>query len=153
MVTPKRILLIDRHPEWLQFAQEVLQERYDVFTAMSFEEAKKCCIRQEWPQEFDLIFIGLDLATSNLSTIESLGKQWRFVVMFPVFQEDEKLRILFKAGAYDCADKPYDRERLLNLVADELSRAERLNGVERPRHVRKRMGQRVSELERILKMD
>jgi len=150
MATHKRILLIDRHLEWLQFAQEVLQEQYDVFTATSFEEVRKCCVREEWSQGFDLIFVGLDLATSNLNTIESLGKQWRFVVMFPVFQEDEKLRLLFKAGAYDCADKPYDRERLLQLVADELSRAERLNSVERPQYGRKQMDQRARELERIL---
>jgi DNA-binding NtrC family response regulator len=150
MATTKRILLIDRHPEWLQFAQEVLQEQYNVLTATGFEEAAKCCVGEERSQEFDLIFIGLDLATTNLNTIESLGRQWRFVVMFPVFQEDEKLRILFKAGVYDCADKPYEREGLLKLVADELCRAERLNGIRRPRHGRKRSDQGVLELERIL---
>ncbi len=150
MATQKRILLIDRHLEWLQFAQEALQERYDVFTATSFEEVRKWCLPEEWSQGFDLIFVGLDLATSNLSTIESFGKQWRFVIMFPVFQENEKLRLLFKAGVYDCADKPYDPEGLLQLVVDELSRAERLNRVERPRYGRKQMDQRVRELERIL---
>lgn len=147
----RRILLIDRHLEWLQFAQEALQERYDVLTAMNFEEAMKCCIQEGRSQEFDLIFVGLDLATNNLDTIKSLGKQWRFVVMFPVFQEDEKLRILFKAGVYDCADKPYEREELLKLVEDELSTAERLNGARRFRKERRRSDR--SMLERILNVN
>lgn len=150
MANPKRILLIDRHQEWLRFAQEVLQDEHEVYTATSFEEAKECCVGDDLSQEFDLIFVGLELATSNLSTIESLGREWRFVVMFPVYQEDEKLRILFKAGVYDCADKPYDRESLLKLVADELSRAELLNRMRRYRYGRKRLGQGVLELERIL---
>ena len=150
MATPRRILLIDRHPEWLQFAQEVLQEQYDVLTATNFEEASKFCIGEERAQEFDLIFVGLDLAASNLSTIKSLGKQWRFVVMFPVFQEDEKLRILFKAGVYDCADKPYEREGLLKLIADELSKAERLNSIRRFRYGWKQSERGILDLERIL---
>jgi DNA-binding NtrC family response regulator len=150
MATSKRILFIDRHPEWLQFAQETLQAQYDVLTAMSFEEAAQCCIRGGQPQQFDLIFVGLDLATDNLKTIESLGKQWRFVVMFPVFQDDEKLRILFKAGVYDCADKPYEREGLMELVASELSMAEQLNSVGRFRYERRRLDQGLLELERIL---
>jgi DNA-binding NtrC family response regulator len=150
MAAMKRILLIDRHPEWLQFAEEALQDQYDVLTATSFEEASESCIQEGRAQEFDLILVGLDLATSNLGTIKSLGKQWRFVVMFPVFQEDETLRILFKAGVYDCTDKPYEREGLLNLVVDELSRAERLNETRRFRSERKQLDQAVLELEKIL---
>jgi len=150
MSTFKRILLIDRHPEWLQFAHEALQEQYDVLTAPSFEEARECCIQKGRSQEFDLILIGLDLATSNLSTIKAMGKQWRFVVMFPVFQEDETLRVLFKAGVYDCTDKPYEREGLLKLVADELSIAGQLNGVRRFRKQRKQGERGVLSLESIL---
>ena len=150
MDTSKRILIIDHHPEWLQFAQEVLQEEYDVLAATSFEEARQCCIQEGRSQEFDLILIGLALATSNLNAIKSLGKQWRFVVMFPVFQEDETLRVLFKAGVYDCTDKPYEREGLLKLVADELSIAMQLNGIRRFRNQRKQAERAALGLESIL---
>ena len=146
----KRILLIDHYPEWLQFAHEALQEQYDVLTATSFEEARECCIQEGRSQEFDLVLVGLDLAISNLSTIKSLGKQWRFVVMSPVFQEDETLRILFKAGGYDCADKPYGRDALLKLVADELSIARQLDSIGRFRSRQKRSERGTLSLEGML---
>jgi len=97
-----------------------------VLTARSFEEVSSYCSQEGHSKVFDLIFIGLDLAIGgidNLSVIESLRKQSRFVVMFPVFQQDETLRVLFKAGVYDCVDKPYEREGLLRLVEGELNMA------------------------------
>ena len=156
MATRERILLIDKHPEWLQLAAEVLQWQYEVTTAKSFEEASECCLGEKRSQKFDLIFVGLDLATNNLDTIAQLSKvpsgKWRFVVMFQVFQDDKTLRMLFKAGVYDCTDKPYEREGLLKLVAEELAIAKRLGG--RRRFIRKRKvsQQGILDLERILNL-
>lgn len=145
MVARMRMLLVDRNLAWLQFAEEVLRERYDVLTAMSFEDVSSCCFQGGHPELFDLIFIGLDLATDNLSVIKSLGKQWRCIVMFPVFQEDTKLRVLFKAGVYDCTDKPYEHEGLLKLVEDELHTAKMRQLA--PQNERKRLGWGVLVLE------
>jgi FixJ family two-component response regulator len=36
--------------------------------------------------------------------------------MFPIQQLPERMRVVFKAGAYDCVDKPFDREELIELV-------------------------------------
>jgi len=154
MDTQGRILLIDRHPEWLEFASEVLEGQYEVVTARSLEEANKCCIQQGQSKEFDLIFIGLDEAASNLPAITQLSRisrdGWHFVVMFPVFQENETLRMFFKAGVLDCADKPYESQGLLKLVTDELFLARRLSGIRRPMRSRQASRDNYLDLERIL---
>ena len=150
MAARKRILLIDRHAGWLQFAQEILQEQYDVLAAISLEEAVEACTVMDQSQGFDLIFVGLGSAANGLSIIKSLDSQWPFVIIFPVFQEDEKLRIFFKAGVYDCVDKPYEREILLKLVENELSTAERPKGVGRYQTEWRQLDQVAFGLERIL---
>ncbi|MCX6032277.1 MAG: hypothetical protein NT169_23660 [Chloroflexi bacterium] len=157
MDTEGRILLVDRHPEWLRFASEVLREQYEVITARSFEEANECCMREGQSKEFDLIFIGLDVAASNLPAIAQLTRipldGWRFVVMFPVFQEDETLRMFFKAGVLDCADKPYESKGLLTLVHDELLLAKRLSGAKKFMRSRKTSQMSLLDLERILDIE
>ena len=124
MVARIRLLLVDQHQEWLEFARQVLQERYDVLTAMSFGNVSSSYLQKREPKIVDLIFIGLDLAINNLGAIKSLSNQWRFVVMFPVYQADDTLRVLFRTGVFDCVEKPYECEPLLGLVEDELRTAE-----------------------------
>jgi DNA-binding NtrC family response regulator len=124
-----KILLIDQHPEWLAFAQNVLKEHYDVVAHKAWDNAMstvKASARKV--QGFDLVFIGLELATSNLDELKPLFKEWHFVVIFPVIETNEAVRLLFKAGVYDCARKPYEKEGLLRLVADELEFAQLANG-------------------------
>jgi DNA-binding NtrC family response regulator len=127
----ERVLLIDQHPEWLSFAKRTLFEAgYQVETAPNFEQAARCCFEAD---HFDLILVGLDQAEANLETIGELKKskpqQWRFVVMFPVRQTPDRLRMVFKAGAFDCVNKPYQRDALLRVVADEIADARRRNSV------------------------
>lgn len=128
----QKILLIDQHPEWLKFAQDVLSDEYAVVTLTSYDEAPSIEYEVESNEGFDLIFIGLELATNNLDMLKPLFKQWQFVVVFPVLQENETVRMLFKAGVYDCAPKPYEREGLLKLVANELAEAKLVNGEKTP---------------------
>jgi DNA-binding NtrC family response regulator len=123
----KKILLIDQHPEWLDFAQEVLGNDYDIVALSGHNDLVSLQKTVGKTNGFDLIFIGLELATSNLDVLKPLFRQWQFVVIFPVIQENETIRLLFKAGVYDCARKPYDRDGLLELVADELALAESVN--------------------------
>jgi response regulator RpfG family c-di-GMP phosphodiesterase len=122
-----KILLIDQHPEWLDFARAVLQEDYEV---LALKRGENLSLENEVSSldGFDLVFIGLELATNNLDALKPLFKQWHFVVIFPVLQSNDTVRLLFKAGVYDCARKPYEREGLLKLVADELALANIANG-------------------------
>ncbi len=124
----KKILLIDQHPEWLDFAKEVLEKDYDIVKLSKHNDLLSLQKEVGKTNGFDLIFIGLELVTTNLDVLKPLFKQWQFVVIFPVIQENETVRLLFKAGVYDCARKPYDRAGLLKLVAEELVEAEYING-------------------------
>ena len=123
----KKILLIDQHPEWLDFAQGVLREEYDIVKLSKHGDALSLHKDIGKSNGFDLIFIGLELVTNNLDVLKPLFKQWQFVVVFPIIQENETVRLLFKAGVYDCAQKPYDRDGLLKLVADEFALAQFVN--------------------------
>lgn len=124
-----KILLIDQHPEWLEFAQSVLKEDYDVVAYKAWDNVMSTVKESARKVEgFDLVFIGLELATSNLDELKPLFKEWQFVVIFPVIETSETVRLLFKAGVYDCARKPYEKEGLLKLVADELEFAKLANG-------------------------
>lgn len=119
MKTKYRILLIDQHAEWLEFAHKVLAKEYDVVILHKNEMGS---FKQDINNVngFDLIFLGLELATNNLDVLKPLFKHWNFVVIFPIIQENDTVRLLFKAGVYDCAPKPYEREGLLRLVAEEI---------------------------------
>ena len=130
MTSPEcSILLIDRHVGWLKLAQEPLtQAGYKVVTAPDLDEATQSRLNEP----FDLVFIGLDQAERNLDTLSEIAKspdvQQRFVVMFPLRQTHEKMRIVFRAGAYDCVDKPYQSGDLLKIVAEKIADTERTNG-------------------------
>lgn len=121
MTRRERILLVDQHPDWIKFAEEVLSERYDVVTATSLEDASQCC-RGKF---FDLIFVGLHQAENKPDILNQLNQtpqgHRRLVIMFPVSQDYETMRRVFKAGAYDCVDKPYSREALLEMVEEEIA--------------------------------
>lgn len=124
----KKILLIDQHPEWLDFAKKTLREEYEIVTFSRQNDLLTLHKSSKKANGFDVVFIGLELVTQNLDVLKPLFKRWQFVVIFPVIQENETVRLLFKAGVYDCARKPYDSEGLLKLVADELEVADLANG-------------------------
>lgn len=149
MKSKNKILLIDQHPEWLRFAQKVLSKDYDIVTLTSHKDILSLQGKKQKSSSYDLIFIGLELATSNLDMLKPLFKEWHFVVIFPVIQENETVRLLFKAGVYDCARKPYERDGLLRLVSDELVAAKLANGSSkiRPKRLsRKELAKQFSAL-------
>jgi len=122
------ILVIDRHSGWRKFAEETLKQAgYEVAAASRLEEAV-----ERWLDEsFDLILIGLDQAESHLGTLSDLAKNpahpRRIVVMFPIRQTYDKMRIVFKAGAYDVVDKPYQADALRSMVAEQIAEARQKN--------------------------
>jgi DNA-binding NtrC family response regulator len=147
----KRILLIDRHPEWLEFARESLQHDYEVKTLANLEEIT--ISDPGFLEGFDLTFIGLELATEHLDALKSIFKEWHFVVIFPVFKDDEVLRLLFRSGVYDCATQPYDREGLLSLVSEELARVQILNKSKNTARSHRPRQQAVQDLASILRLE
>jgi DNA-binding NtrC family response regulator len=130
-MTSTRILLIDQHVAWLRFAEETLsQADYDVTTALDLDEVCERCINED----FDLILIGLPQVERHLSKLSDLAKNpghpLRFVVMFPVRQTFDTVRMMFKeAGAHDVVDKPYQPDVLLRMVANEVYEARRQNNL------------------------
>jgi DNA-binding NtrC family response regulator len=149
----KKILLIDQHPEWLDFAEEVLQEDYDIVKLSNHADLLSLQNEVGKTNGFNLIFIGLELVTNNLDVLRPLFKQWQFVVVFPVIQENETVRLLFKAGVYDCTRKPYDRDGLLKLVADELVAAEFVNGHNKIKPTKKTRQEIKKQLSAMLKLE
>lgn len=125
-----RILLIDRHAQWVDFAVETLtQAGYKVFAASDFDTAS-----ERWlDQSFDLILVGLDQAESHLGALSHLAKNpaqpRRIVVMFPIRQTYDRMRIVFKAGAYDVVDKPYKADALLRTVAEQIAESRKSNDI------------------------
>ncbi len=124
-----KILLLDKHPEWLEFAKSVLSDDYEVVALTGQDQILSLKDQLGKVNGFDLIFIGLELATNNLDVLKPLFSKWHFIVVFPVIQNNETVRLLFRAGVYDCARKPYERDGLLKLVEDELITAKVANGL------------------------
>lgn len=117
-----RILLIDRHDEWLEFAAGVLRQvGYRVTLSTDLDQA--CQLGAS--SDFELILLGLDYLERHRAMLSHLANRpvhpWRFVVLFPIHQTYEQVRMAFKMGAFDVVDKPYQREALLKMVAAQLS--------------------------------
>jgi DNA-binding NtrC family response regulator len=153
MKNKRKILLIDQHPEWLKLADGVLSKDYEIVTLSNNKDILSLQAKPGRMESFDLIFIGLELATNNLDVLKPLFKQWHFVVIFPVLQENETVRLLFKAGVYDCAPKPYEREGLQKLVADELAVAKMANGNSKIRPLRKTRQEIAKQLSYMLNLE
>lgn len=111
------ILLIDHDEDWLASAQPVLEALgYVVETARSTKEVLG-------PEDkiYDLILMNWTQADQERVLLERLARPESdnprcVVVMFPIQQLPERMRVVFKSGAYDCVDKPFDREELIELV-------------------------------------
>lgn len=124
MPSEARLLVIDRNSGWLDFAEHTLRRAgYDVSVATDLMKA----FRVHSSDDFDLVLIGLDQVEGNLSTFAQLtcekALSKRFVVMFPIHRTLDRVRVAFRAGAYDCIDKPFEAEALLELVSEQLIRS------------------------------
>jgi DNA-binding response OmpR family regulator len=116
--TPKgRILLVDHDEEWLSSARSVLEALgYEIETSKSIAEALAL------PDVYDLMlmnWIQADqerLLLHRLARPESPASAPCVVVMFPIQKLPQRMRAVFKAGAYDCVDKPFSKDDLITLV-------------------------------------
>ena|SRR3972149_4444510 len=111
-----RILLVDHDEEWLSSAKSVLEKlSYEVDISMSITEAL------ELPDKYDLVLMNWVQADQESLLLRRLAHPEAsnapcVVVMFPIQQLPQRMRAVFKAGAYDCVDKPFDQQELIKLV-------------------------------------
>lgn len=111
------ILLIDHDEAWLEFAQPALEAfGYVVKTARSTKE-----VLDLEDKVYDLIIMNWAQADQERLLLHRLARSEssnprRVVVISPIQQLPERMRVVFKAGAYDCVDKPFDRRELVELI-------------------------------------
>lgn len=112
-----QILLIDHDEEWLRSAQSMLEALgYAIQTARNTMEALAL-----GDKAYDLVLMNWVQADQEQVFLRRLARPESnnprcVVVMFPIQQLPERMRAVFKAGAYDCVDKPFDPEELVKLV-------------------------------------
>lgn len=111
-----RILLVDHDEEWLRSARSVLEIlKYEVETSTSISAALGL------PGVYDLVLMNWAQADqervlfSRLAQPESSNAPC-VVVMFPIQQLPQRMRAVFKAGAFDCVDKPFEKDELITLI-------------------------------------
>lgn len=111
-----RILFVDPDADWLGFAVQTLKEQgigaWGTTDIGRVERAAK-------------IIPGVQLAFVDLEFAERVPDQLRHfavrddryvVVLFPTDLTPYRMSYIFKLGAYDCVDKPYDAKSLIGLV-------------------------------------
>lgn len=118
----KRILIIDTRDEWLSFAESTLSEAgYEVEVARSIREAKE--IVGDNDNKFDLILADQKVVEAEKDVLREMiwvepDRRRRVVVVFPAQLALPKMREIFKLGAFDCVDKQYERDKLIDLVQE-----------------------------------
>lgn len=140
-----RLLFIDRHKDWLDFVRGTLSKSYDVVVATEFDILYRT-LREG--HQFDLIFIGLNLAQENIEALSDIAQSsmWRFIVLFPGFPDRTTTRIFFKAGMRDLLSKPYDAASLKQMVEEEIEYVREHNGVQKKSEDDKDYASRVRRL-------
>lgn len=110
------ILFVDSDARWLDFAVGTLKERRirarGVTDISKVERASKFMLG---PQ---LAFVDLEFAERAPDQLQHFAKHGNkyVVVLFPTCTSSYRMSRIFKLGAYDCVDKPYDVQSLMRLV-------------------------------------
>ena len=116
----KRILIVDRESYWRSFSANSLEAAgFAVHTLDSYDYAAFLdYVRDEPP---DLIVFGCGkVEPEDQEMIEHMLEQGCHLLVLCTSPEWALVQTLFRAGADDVADKPYDRGRLLDLIRQTL---------------------------------
>jgi DNA-binding response OmpR family regulator len=111
-----RILLIDHDDQWIEKARLVLAGLgYEVQGAATITDALALS------DVYDLILMNWAQADHELLLLSKLAQpdvanSPCVVVMFPIQKSPQRMRAVFKAGAYDCVDKPFEKREIVELV-------------------------------------
>lgn len=121
----RRILLVDGQQEWLAFAKAVLKGAgFEVETVPDIKRAQNLLSIAR--DDFALILVDLDSAEEDTATFRQVawaksGYKRPLVVLFPTELTPVNMSKFFRLGAFDCVNKQYGRQGLLNLVKQQLA--------------------------------
>jgi len=118
----KRILVIDTRDEWVSFAKSTLSDAgYKVEVAGSVRETKEMLGDND--NKFDLILTDQKLAEAESDVLRDMiwrepDRRRRVVVVSPAQSTVDRMRAIFKLGAFDYVDKQYEATKLIGLVQE-----------------------------------
>jgi len=121
----RRILLVDGQQDWLVFAEAVLKGAgFEVVTAPDIRRAQRLLSAAQ--DDFALILVDLDSAEEDTAAFRQVawaksGYKRPLVVLFPTKLTPVNMSKFFRLGAFDCVNKQYGRQGLLNLVKRQLA--------------------------------
>lgn len=118
-----QVILVDNRSEWLDFGRNVLAEAgYAVQTAQAAADAVNFL---EGNRLILTIIDSLTIQEHEASFRRFLQAQsrtrHRVVAAFSTALTPDNAADLFKLGAHDCVDKPYDKTGLLTLVEQQIA--------------------------------
>ncbi len=124
----RRILVADDDDAVREVMVRLLSEDYEVITAPSGVEAMEFLEGPEPPPDLVILDVrmpGIDgyQVCARMQEREELA--WIPVVFVTILESDENQRRAFAAGAAAYIRKPFDREELLNVVAEHVGTGER----------------------------
>ncbi|MBC8492231.1 MAG: hypothetical protein H8D43_00495 [Chloroflexi bacterium] len=111
-----RILFIDPDIGWIDFAVRTLKGQD--FGAQGVTDIGKVRQASNLVSRSQLVFVDLEFAERSSDQFQRLvqvGNKF-VVVLFPTGLTPHRMSRIFKLGAYDCVDKPYDTQSLVRLV-------------------------------------
>lgn len=112
------ILIIDDERGWTRFSRSILTKAgYVVEVTSDIVEAGNHLSRQA----FDLILVNLKQAQEGGEALQKVirpspDERRCVVLLFPTQLSPVEMVEGFKAGAYDCVDKPFDTEGLISIA-------------------------------------
>jgi len=132
-----RVLVIDARDEWLSFARLTLSEAgYEVEVTGSAREAMEILSSDN---AFDLIPADQKVAETECDILRDMiwiepDRRRLVVVVFPTEPALDRMRMIFRLGAFDCVAKPYERDKLIQIAWTILDRpfSPRQRGRRRP---------------------
>jgi len=111
-----RILFIDPDADWLDFATGTLKNQGVRAQGITdFGKAERAFRTVSGPQ---LVLVDLELIEQSLDQFQRLveDKDRYVVVLSTTDLRPYQMSRIFKLGAYDCVDKPFDAKSLIRLL-------------------------------------
>jgi DNA-binding response OmpR family regulator len=115
------IIFVDAQTDWLNFAVKVLEQYgIEAWGTSDISRVNRYIASRTTSKPY-LVFVDRAFFEQEFDKLIGLARSKKrriFVValLYPHVALDNTMRICFKAGAYDCADKPYSKQSLLNLI-------------------------------------
>lgn len=125
----KNILIVDDETNWLNFAQHIITNAgYNTYVENNIVDSLVIAKKKL----FELILIDYKIVEQKKVVFQKLshlqrGKNRYVVVMFPMEITSTTAGEIFKLGANDCVDKPYEPSKLLKILEKDFTTKDTLN--------------------------